>query len=208
MFKLILASLFLTSTMSLVMANPVEPHRLSALEKRLAEPVTPSNSPFDDTTTLDKRATESMDLLPEFNLLKRQAGLFWGPVYIGNLKLYLTNSHSGYAGPKFPNAAHVNFHVDKEAAKGKYTAVVNMHIVKYSKAGKFCLYAWDSVTKKTVFDKCFDGVVPAISACVSAIKNTVDEIIKAANFIAAIAIIAALVFALTAALTGLAVVAA
>jgi hypothetical protein len=149
-----------------------------------------------------------MDLPPGFDLLKRQAGLYWGPIYIGNLKLYLTNSHSGYAGPKFPNAAHVNFHVDKQAAKGKYTSVVNMHIVKYTQSGKFCLYAWDSVTKKTVFDKCFDSIVPAISACVSAIKNTVDDIIKAANFIAAIAIIAALIFALTAALTGLAVVAA
>ena len=208
MFKLIVASLALTSAMSFAMASPFEQPQLSALEKRVAQPVTHPNSPFEALATLDKRATEAMEFPPEFDLLKRQAGLFWGPIYIGNLKLYLTNSHSGYAGPKFPNAAHVNFHVDKQAAKGKYTAVVNMHIVKYTKAGKFCLYAWDSVTKKTVFDKCFDGVVPAISACVSAIKNTVDEIIKAANFIAAIAIIAALVFALTAALTGLAVVAA
>ena len=41
------------------------------------------------------------------NLLQRAAGLAWGPIYIGNLKLTLTNPHDGYAGPKFPNANHV-----------------------------------------------------------------------------------------------------
>lgn len=71
------------------------------------------------------------------------AGLAWGPVNIRNLKLYLTKPHIGYAGPKFPKANHVNFHVDKSAPRNKWTAVVNMHIVKYKRGGSFCLYAWD-----------------------------------------------------------------
>ena len=113
----------------------------------------------------------------------------------------------GYAGPKFPNANHVNFHVDKEAGNNKYTSVVNMHIVKYTSHGKFCLYAWDSVTKKTVFDNCFDDFLPAIKEAVSAIKNFVDSLLKNANIFAAIIIIAALVIALEAALVSLGAVA-
>ena len=46
----------------------------------------------------------------------RQAGLAWGPVAVANPKLYLTNPHTGYAGPKFPSAEHVNFHVDRADA--------------------------------------------------------------------------------------------
>jgi hypothetical protein len=59
-----------------------------------------------------------------------------------------------------------------------------------------------------MFDKCFDDIVPAIAACVSAIKNTVDGILKAADFIAALAVIAVLVVVMTAALGSLAAVAA
>jgi len=135
------------------------------------------------------------------------AGLAWGPVNIGNLKLYLTNPHNGYAGPKFPNANHVNFHVDKKAPRNTYTEVVNMHIVRYDSSGKICLYAWDSVTKKVVFDNCFDNFANAAEKCVSAVKDFVDTLLREADFIASIAIIAALVVALAAAISGLAVVA-
>lgn len=128
-------------------------------------------------------------------------------MYIGNLKLYLTKPHDGYAGPKFPDANHVNFHVDKQAPKNTYTSVVNLHIVKYTSHGKFCLYAWDSVTKKTVFDSCFDDIFTAIAECVSAAKNFVDDLLRNADFFAAIFIIAALIVALTAALTSLGAVA-
>lgn len=135
------------------------------------------------------------------------AGLLWGPVYIGNLKLSLTNPHVGPAGPKFPNANHVNFHVDKQAPRNTYVAVVNMHIVKYTRGGTFCLYIWESETKKVVFDKCFDSFLPAISEAVSAIKNFVDELLKNANFWASFAIIAILVVVIADCLAGLAVVA-
>src|SRR5271169_4568694 len=141
------------------------------------------------------------------DLEKRQAGLAWGPEYVGNLKLYLTNPHDGYAGPKFPYANHVNFHVDKQAPKNSYVPVVNLHIVKYSSSGKVCLYAWDSVTKTTIFDSCFDDFSTAIAEGVAAAKNFVDALLRAADFIAAIAILAALVIALSAVLTSLGVVA-
>lgn len=59
------------------------------------------------------------------------AGLSWGPVYVGNLKLYLTNPHVGYAGPKFPYAEHVNFRVDRKVNSWSYTPVANYHITKY-----------------------------------------------------------------------------
>jgi type II restriction/modification system DNA methylase subunit YeeA len=82
-----------------------------------------------------------------------------------------------------------------------------MYIVKYNLGRNFCLYAWDSVTKKVVFDKCFDNFVPAIAKCVSAMKDFVNSLLKNADFFAAIAIIIILAFVLTAALTSLAAVA-
>jgi hypothetical protein len=140
-------------------------------------------------------------------LHKREAGLAWGPVYIGNLKLYLTKPHNGYAGPKFLNANHVNFHVDKKAPKNSWVKVVNMHIVKYTRPGRFCLYVWDSITKKVVFDSCFNNFGTAIVEAVGAIKKFVDALLRAADFIAAVVIIAALAVALLAALTSLGAVA-
>jgi hypothetical protein len=121
--------------------------------------------------------------------------------------VYLTNPHDGYAGPKFPNANHVNFHVDKQASGNSYTAVVNLHIVKYSSAGKSCLYAWDSVTKSTVFDSCFDDFGTAIAEGVKAATDFVDALLQAADFVAAVAIIAALAVALAAVIPSLGAVA-
>ena len=68
-----------------------------------------------------------------------------------------------------------------------------------------CLYAWDSVTDKTVFDSCFDDFSTAVVEAVNAIKNFVDALLQAADFIAAIAVIAALGAALVVALASLGV---
>ena len=136
------------------------------------------------------------------------AGLAWGPIYLGNLKLYLTNPHTGFAGPKFQTAPHVNFHVDRQrpAPYNDYKPVVNMHIVRYQQGESSCLYVWDSVTDTTVFDSCFDDYSTALSDGVDAIKNFVDSLLRNADTIASIAIIAALVVALAAAIAGLGVV--
>lgn len=168
-----------------------------------------------DTTSLERRdpvplpAIAPMYTEDQNDLLKREAGLAWGPIYIGNLKLSLTNPHNGPAGPKFPNAPHVNFHVDKQdpGPRKTYSEVVNMHIVKYSSGEGSCLYAWDSVTETTVFDECTDDFTDAIRKCVSAVKEFVDTLLKNADLIASIAIIAALVVALAVALASLGVVA-
>jgi hypothetical protein len=166
----------------------------------------------DLTSTLDNETRQVIaELVPDADALKdnpylqvrQSAGLFWGPKHIGNLKLSLTNPHMGWAGPKFPMANHVNFHVDKKAPRNKWDEVVNMHIVKYTRGGKFCLYSYDSVTKKVVFDNCFDSMLPAIKKCVEAVKDFVDTLLKNANWIASIAIIAALVVVLVAVLTSL-----
>ena len=144
------------------------------------------------------------------DVLKRaSAELYWGPVYIGNLKLTLTNPHEGYAGPKFPWANHVNFHVDKkdDGPRGTYSAVVNLHIVKYTSGDSQCLYAWDSETKTVVFDSCFDDFAEAIPKAVSAIKDFVHDLLKDANFWASIVIIGALIVALAACLASLGAVA-
>jgi hypothetical protein len=182
------------------------------LTKREAEPLTlrDVSSALDaETRAVIAELVGNQDALNDNPYLTKRdsAGLYWGPVYIGNLKLSLTNPHVGYAGPRFPNANHVNFHVDKKGAKNKWVEVVNMHIVKYTRGGKFCLYSWDSVTNKVVFDNCFDSFLPAIKKCVEAIKNFVDTLLKNANWIASIAIIAALVVVLVAALTSLGAVA-
>ena len=144
------------------------------------------------------------------DMLKRSAGLYWGPHKVGNLRLSLTNPHPGYAGPKFPDATHVNFHVDKQdpRPRGTYSEVVNLHIVKYENVeGSQCLYAWDSVTDTVVFDSCFDDFTDAIPEAVGAIKDFVYDLLKEADFIAGVIIIGALVVALAACLASLGAVA-
>jgi hypothetical protein len=140
--KLMMVLLLSFSFISTTLATPVDSGALSTPLKREAEVEAELLSPH--TSPLDKRITSALPLSGYIDLLKRaSAELYWGPVYVGNLKLSLTNPHNGYAGPKFPNANHVNFHVDKKGAKNKYDEVVNMHIVKYHQGGNFCLYAWD-----------------------------------------------------------------
>jgi hypothetical protein len=176
-----------------------------------------------DTTGIEeRRLPQSYDaLLPkeiediviprsaDDNLEKRSesAGLFWGPVYIGNLKLDLTNPHRGYAGPKFEDEIHINFHVYEKAVKNSYRPVVNLHIVKYSTGGKSCLYMWDSVNKTIIFDNCFDDFSKAIPEGVQAAKSFVDSLLRNADLSASAAILAALVVAMAAVLVGLGVVA-
>ena len=163
---------------------------------------------FEADNFVDKRGIDVPH--PDGGLEKRDpAGLWWGPEYVGNLKLYLTNPHEGYAGPKFPWASHVNFHVDKKGPPPRYTyvPVVNLHIVKYTPNGKVCLYVWDSESQTTVFDSCFDDFSTAVAEGVSAAKNFVDALLNAADFVAAVAIIAALGVALAAAIASLGAVA-
>jgi hypothetical protein len=151
----------------------------------------------------DTVAPEKLTVRSENSPEKRSAGLYWGPVYIDNLKLYITNQHTGYAGPCCQDCSHINVHVDKETSPGKYKAVVNAHVVHSHKNGQECLCVWDSVTKKTLFDSCLDDFLSAAGEAVSAIKSVVDTALANANFLAKLAIIAALIIALGAAIAAL-----
>ncbi|MGG3642507.1 hypothetical protein [Bacillus gobiensis] len=116
------------------------------------------------------------------------AGLAWGPVYVGNLKFSMTNVHKGYAGPKFPDHSHTNFHVDKKTTKNKYKEVANYHIVKYSKGKSQCVYIWDSETKKVVMDSCGDSWTTMASKAASAMKSFTSTLLSNADWLASLAI--------------------
>jgi hypothetical protein len=208
--KLIILYILAVGCLTFAAAAPAESEAVTLLNNEQGELIIIEPEGRDADYAIMLGMSEDLDSsAPELAhaLHKREAGLAWGPVHIGNLKLSLTNPHVGYAGPKFPKANHVNFHVDKKAPRNKWAEVVNMHIVKYTHSGKICLYAWDSVTKKVVFDSCFDHVGTAIAEAVKAIKKFVDALLKAANFITAVVIIVALGVALAAALAALGAVA-
>jgi len=78
-----------------------------------------------------------------------------------------------------------------------------MHIVKYTNGGQFCLYAWGSVSGEAVFEHCPEDVLPAIKECARAVRGFVDDLLKAANWIASIAMIVALLVAVLVCLDGL-----
>lgn len=122
------------------------------------------------------------------------AGLRWGPYYVGPsdlLKLYITNPHTGYAGPKFDVAPHINVHVDRKGDRNKYKEVFNLHVVKYERAGQQCLYMWDSKSSKTIFDNCFDDFKTAAKEGVKVAKEVVDKVMDGVGFFAkAVAMIA------------------
>jgi hypothetical protein len=141
-------------------------------------------------------------------LLRRSAGLLWGPETWFNFKLYITNPHPGYAGPKCTNCNHINVHIDKSVPPPKdWQPVLNAHVTHYNQDGKSCLYVWDSVSKKQLFDDCFDDFASAAGEAISAIKSVVDSVLDNASFIAKIAILAAIVIALGSAIAALPVVA-
>lgn len=125
------------------------------------------------------------------------AGLRWGPYYVGALKLYITNPHTGYAGPKFNTAPHINVHVDRKVGR-VYKEVVNLHVVKYTRARRQCLYIWDSKSRKTILDKCFDSFKDAAKEAVETVKDVVDVAMDGVAFVAKLAAMVALGIALVA----------
>ncbi len=193
------------SCLSLVTAAPTESDltTLSDTEKRDASTL---SSHAIDVDALAIRTPVTAD--NEASKRSPSAGLYWGPVFIGNLKLTLTNPHEGFAGPKFlgQEPVHINFHVYLRGARADYKKeLVNLHIVRYGSGGRDCLYMWDSVSKRTIFDNCFDDWSNAIPEAVRAAKTTVDTILRNADAIAAVAVIAAVGVALAAVLAGLSV---
>lgn len=116
------------------------------------------------------------------------AGLAWGPVYVGNLKFTMTNVHKGFAGPKFTNHSHTNFHVYKKTTKNNYKRKANYHIVKYSKGKSQCVYIWESHKDQVVMDSCGDSWSTMASKAASAMKSFTSTLLSNADWLAALAI--------------------
>ncbi|AIY06642.1 hypothetical protein Plano_2677 [Planococcus sp. PAMC 21323] len=84
------------------------------------------------------------------------AKLAYGPKIVGGMKLYVTNVHPGWAGPKFPSNStpHTNVHLDKKDLRGQWKPYYNFHVVRYIKKSKTCIYIYETKKKKTVIDTC------------------------------------------------------
>lgn len=110
-----------------------------------------------------------------FPVVASPAGLAWGPVEAGPLKLYMTNPHLGFAGPKFPNVPHVNFHVDRKTLRG-WAPSANFHIVRYALPGEVCFYVWESQRDRVVIDQCFPNFSSGARAVVEATYDFVQAL--------------------------------
>jgi hypothetical protein len=155
-------------------------------------------APSTSGTIFPRQVAESLS-----GLITRSAGFFWGPVEVGNLKFSVLNPHAHPIRPKFPQPIeHFNVHVDRlDPPK----ALVNLQVVPYREEGtdRPCIYIFNDLTKKALFDSCFDDPGAAVEEAAKAVKNIVTVILDNANFIASVVVIAALVAALMIGLGGL-----
>ena len=125
----------------------------------------------------------SILIMPLAKVVEAQSsGLLWGPFYVGNLKLYMTNPHWGYAGPKVGYANHINFHVDKRQGYA-YAPVANYHITKYPRGGSVCAYVWESHTDTTVFDSCTDDWTNTARQAADAIYSFTRTLLDHGNWV-------------------------
>lgn len=128
------------------------------------------------------------------NMLEsKSAGLAWGPVTVGNVKLYMTNQHTGSVHGFSGSVSHVNFHADN-ATTGKQ--ILNYHIVKYTSGSSSCLYVYDSVSKKVIINKCFNSWTDSVSAVVESVKSALKAVLSEADWIATAAIWAVVIVVL------------
>lgn len=149
-----------------------------------------------NSTSLEN-ATETAieDLSDASNLaaVSRSAGLAWGPVTIGNVKLYMTNPHLGYVPGLNIRCSHVNLHADNTTTK---KPIFNFHIVKYKSGDSDCLYIYDSVSRKVIINQCFKNWTSAAGAVVEAVKTALKSVLDQANLLATVAIWGGLIVAL------------
>lgn len=128
------------------------------------------------------------------NMLEsKSAGLAWGPVTVGNVKLYMTNQHTGSVPGFSGSVSHVNFHADN-ATTGKQ--ILNYHIVKYTSGSSSCLYVYDSVSKKVIINKCFKSWTDSVSAVVESVKSALKAVLSEADWLATAAIWAVVIVVL------------
>jgi hypothetical protein len=187
------------------LAEPIPQPPTQSSETELSSPTSPADIQLSPPTNVVE-VDPGVDIpLPDLDgFAKRQsqsAGLYFGPVGVGNLQVYLTKPHTGSVGndARFgTNAWHVNFHVDRQKnppAEG-WKPLYNLHIHLYTQDGRKCLWVWDGVAKKKVYDNCTGNWGSAIKEAIAASKDVVQKILKAANFLAAVAVLAAVTVAL------------
>lgn len=125
------------------------------------------------------------------SLASPSAGLYWGPTNVGNLKLYLTNAHFGYAGPKVGHVNHTNFHVDRLSGHG-FVPVANFHITKYQRGSTNCTYVWDSESRRVIFDACNDTWRQVASQAAEAMRDFVRTLVDNSDWLAFLIIVGVL----------------
>ncbi len=157
--------------------------KFCALTLSLTLLISMTTTAFASSPETNSIQNEIADTLSESDVT-RSAGLAWGPVTVGNVKLYMTNPHVGIV-PGIGNVSHVNFHADN-AKTGK--AIVNYHIVKYTSGNSNCLYVYDSVSKKVIINQCFGNWTDAAAAVVEAVKSAVQAVLSEADWLATLAI--------------------
>lgn len=127
------------------------------------------------------------------SVAQASAGLAWGPVTVGNLQFKVSNVHYGYAGPKVGYTDHFNVYVDRKDSRGKYSIpVANYHVSASNTSNKWCVYVWDSVSKKVILDACSNDPMKLAQQAASAIKSSLQTLLSNADWIATLAIIGAL----------------
>lgn len=123
----------------------------------------------------------------------KSAGLAWGPVTVGNVKLYMTNPHTGFVPGLNISCEHINFHADNATTK---KPILNYHIVKYKSGNSECLYVYDSVSKQEIIKTCFPNWTSAVGAVVESVKSALKAILSEADWIATATIWAVIIVAM------------
>lgn len=137
------------------------------------------------------------------------AGLYWGPIDVAGVRVYMTNPHEGYAGPKVGYATHVNLHVEYTKS-GSYADLANLHVTRYTSGGKMCMYVWDRIPSRTgvvVYDQCKDDWNSVTSAAAEQARTYVNSLGKVTlpvvQYVALIGIMMLAIVALLALLSAL-----
>lgn len=115
------------------------------------------------------------------------AGVLFGPITVGNLKIAITNPHIGHAGPKVGRTLHINYLMWMKAGSG-FRTVANYHISAYARPNKLCVYVWESKSDSTIYDSCSDDFNRAARQAMEAIRRFTMKHIEYGNWLVRLAI--------------------
>lgn len=118
------------------------------------------------------------------------AGLYYGPIVIGNLEISITNTHEGAVGD-FGWVRHYNVQVLRINGPGRIrkTLVANYHVMIENRAGKWCMTVWESKKEITLFQGCSDDYMEVGRQGVKAIGSAIWDMLTHGNWVAKAVII-------------------